>query len=536
MVSIAARYIVVAAVVVLAAAPVRGDTPTETPTETPTHTETTTQTPTVTPTACAEKNCNGEVGLSDFAGCEVLAVRDGNTCTITEGGWSQPGMVIDLYEGTLNTGGYDFTVESLRYVTATGPVTLNLGASQITISSGSYGGSTDETITVNPGTSKIILDNGGSVYPHDFPLWDVQFVASPVNFGFINAHDVTVNAGVSLDFTIGHIQANSLICVGTEQSPVVLQNTGTPENSYLRLTQQSACEHATVSNIICDGAVPCLARDSTDGGGNIGWCFGDANACPATTWTPTVTPTNTGTPTVTGTPTAAPTIPKRCCQLADGTAANPSHPGSTCVDNGSMNNGAYWAYFPSCQALASQLSTSVTTDGYSGGECSVPGNRDSACTPSGGGAPASTATVTPSVTTTLTRTPTHTSTASATFTPTRTPTPVRTMSLLFSGQECPSTPCDSRDLFASTGPRYPDDRGGRKTIGVSTASGTATVDVLCKVGNSAAITLASLTGADCDTPANCLAEVTANCDDLWLRISACTDCVVGGWIDRDVRR
>lgn len=535
MVSIAARYIVVAAVVVLAAAPVRGDTPTETPTETPTHTETTTQTPTVTPTACPEKNCNGEVGLSDFAGCEVLAVRDGNTCTITEGGWSQPGMVIDLYEGTLDTGGYNFTVESLRYSTATGPVTLNLGTSQITISSGSYGGSTEETITVNPGTSKIILDNGGSAYPHDFPLWDVQFAATPVNFGFINAHEVTINAGVSLDFTIGHITANSLTCVGTEQNPVVLQNTGTPENSYLRLTQQSACEHATVSNIICDGAVPCLARDSTDGGGNIGWCFGDSNACPATTWTPTVTPTNTGTPTVTGTPTTTPTIQPRCCQLADGTAANPSHPGSTCVDNGVIGGGgANWQYFANCQALASALSTSVTINGYSGGECSVPGDRDSQCVPSGGATNTPTRTLTATVTPTRTSTPTITMTA--TFTPTQTATPVRTMSRMFSAQECPSPPCDSRDLFASTGPRYSDDRGGRKTVGVATTSGSATVGVMCRVGNSAAITLASLTGADCDTPANCLAEVTANCDDLWLRISACTDCVVGGWIDRDVRR
>lgn len=143
--------------------------------------------------------------------------------------------------------------------------------------------------------------------------------------------------------------------------------------------------------------------------------------------------------------------------------------------------------------------------------------------------PTSTPTNTPTATPTVTNTPTKT----ATFTPTLTPTPVRTISMLFSGQECPTPPCDSRDRFPAKGPRYHDDPGGHKTAAVTTSAGTATVLLMCKVGDSAEIQLASMSGATCSTAANCLKETDANCDDLWFRISACSGCTVGAWINLD---
>jgi hypothetical protein len=56
---------------------------------------------------------------------------------------------------------------------------------------------------------------------------------------------------------------------------------------------------------------------------------------------------------------------------------------------------------------------------------------------------------------------------------------------------------------------------------------------MCKVVDSflaPEITLGTLTGATCTTKANCLLETTANCEDLWLRVSACAGCYVSGWI------
>lgn len=151
--------------------------------------------------------------------------------------------------------------------------------------------------------------------------------------------------------------------------------------------------------------------------------------------------------------------------------------------------------------------------------------------------PTQTPTQTPTRTHTVTQTPTHTLTPTpsftVTFTPTQTPTPVRTWGLMFSAQTCPTPPCNSRDLFPSKGPKYPDDPGGHKTAAVTTTAGTATVLLLCKVGDSGEITLASMSGATCSTPANCLKETDANCDDLWFRISACSGCTVGAWINTD---
>jgi hypothetical protein len=73
----------------------------------------------------------------------------------------------------------------------------------------------------------------------------------------------------------------------------------------------------------------------------------------------------------------------------------------------------------------------------------------------------------------------------------------------------------------------------KKSITVSTWAGTASVDVMCRVVDSflaPEVSLGTLSGLTCDDPADCILETRANCESLWLRVSACDACYVSGWI------
>jgi hypothetical protein len=341
-----------------------------------------TPTPTPTPTPCAEYACTGTVMAADFAGCPVLALRNGDTCTLGDG-FTRTDLAIRLYEGTLNFNDQDFTVADIDYGVATGPVTLNLTSSQFATTH-SYGNTTNETITVNVGTSTL-TGLGGSVAPHGFPLHNLVLpnTGSSLIIGYVLADLVTIEPGADLSVSIGNIQTGAMTCVGTGGNPIIITGGSPVAEHYVRSATLVECEHTTVTSMACDGSGPCVARNgSVDGGGNTGWCFDTIPPCDAETRTPTPPPTQT--PTVTPTVTPTPDDPA-CCQLADGTAAG--HPGSTCVDNvwsiGVSLPSIQW--IGGCEVLAGFFPTTVTTDGIGFGvNCMVPGDLGSTCVVPGG--------------------------------------------------------------------------------------------------------------------------------------------------------
>lgn len=134
---------------------------------------------------------------------------------------------------------------------------------------------------------------------------------------------------------------------------------------------------------------------------------------------------------------------------------------------------------------------------------------------------------------TPTETPTATPTATPTSTPTLTPTLGKRAGALLWHARCPSPPCYSEDAFPDQGSGRLDDRGGHKTAIVSVVAGTATVALACSTPQSAEIYLASLSGANCDTPANCLKEFDTQCDDFKFKITACSGCLVDAWLRVD---
>jgi hypothetical protein len=133
------------------------------------------------------------------------------------------------------------------------------------------------------------------------------------------------------------------------------------------------------------------------------------------------------------------------------------------------------------------------------------------------------------------RAQTATTTQTPTSTPTSTPTAERQGALAQgytcgAGGTCPTPPCDVPITLPA--------QQGHKTVAIATASGSATTALMCRVAASyeaPEIALASMSGVTCTTPANCLKEFDAWCDELFLRVTACpTPARIHGWLRTDV--
>lgn len=151
----------------------------------------------------------------------------------------------------------------------------------------------------------------------------------------------------------------------------------------------------------------------------------------------------------------------------------------------------------------------------------------------GASAQTATPTDTPTETPTQTQTPTQTPTSTPTQTPTQTVERQGALAQGYTcgaGGTCPTPPCDVPVTLAA--------RQGHKTVALTTAAGSATTALMCRVVTSSEepdIALASMSGATCTTPANCLKEFDTWCDEVFLRVTACpTPARIHGWLRTDV--
>jgi hypothetical protein len=153
-------------------------------------------------------------------------------------------------------------------------------------------------------------------------------------------------------------------------------------------------------------------------------------------------------------------------------------------------------------------------------------------TRTGTSTPTGTQTRTATATPTVTATATSTGTATQTGTVTQTPTPTQpSQQALALNETCASPPCSLAPIPGGH---------GVKTIVVVTHTGTATVTPMCLIGGSwlnAEVQLGSLSGASCTTTANCLLTTTAQCDQVYAKITACgSSCRVSAWLRDDPYR
>jgi hypothetical protein len=388
--------------------------------------------------------CSGTVAAADFAGCTVLTVQDGDTCTFSDG-FTRSDLEIHLVNGTLNTADQDFEVSKLLYSTATSTVTAHYGTSHITID-GEYGGTVPGgvIVTIDPGTSLLEAASNAGILPHDRPLYDVQFDAPGTHsIGVVDAqHTATVQPGATLTFDIGRLHANSVVCHGTVSDGITLTASVPPagQDGYLESDNQVVCDYTTVTNNACVGSRPCISRNGVDGGGNTDWCFGDEVDCPPVTYTLT--------PTATATPTATPIITGSCCftpPYVDLSAVGLSGD-LTCMDSANIVDSGVPEPMTEANCTLVQGATSSTADFVPGGSCAdetppnfaicyrgtnpgAPCESSDDCTgggtcgdPGGWGS----ACVAPTATATPTLTPTQTPTSTATQTPTSTAPPTKT--------------------------------------------------------------------------------------------------------------
>ena len=291
--------------------------PTHTPTETPTETPTRTATIPVAPILywvggsgvwadsahwSTTSGGSGGDGVPSYAtyGCRFDELSGTGTFTIdaTAG-------------GDIGCGGTGLEVSGAW----TQHGTLQLGGSHLTVPQfGAVAGSRT-FFTVDPGSSTVTLSSsglwigpsGGSAIFNKLTFYNLELGAGTWSMGdgAIVTGSLTLQPDAMLDaFELNTLIVNTVICTGTAGHPITLTRTP-PGSMQVVATVQPQCTWIDVDHVeagVCsDGemceyvtarAIPWLADShSNDNGGNINWCFGDVEACPVATYTPTPAPT-----------------------------------------------------------------------------------------------------------------------------------------------------------------------------------------------------------------------------------------------------
>ncbi len=201
---------------------------------------------------------------------------------LSAGSWTlNSNLLLDklqLESGTLNTNNYDVLVDFQMRMDGTNAKTLTLGTSTLTVNS--WYGSGLNNITVNGGTSAIII-TGSFLLESDgtnsVTLNNLTFASTTGNLIY---HDVTLNkctieAGNTLKTSgIVTITANEFVLTGTSTDPIVFE----PQTTISKLTLSQPTgivngDYLHLQDISATGGATFNAYNSIDNGGVIGWVF-----------------------------------------------------------------------------------------------------------------------------------------------------------------------------------------------------------------------------------------------------------------------
>lgn len=438
---------------------------------------------------------------------------------VVQGLWFDPDAAQEAWELlTVNSSGDYSTIRCNRFERAGKGVVVDAGASGVTLGGAASGDGnivrdvSGNTIIIGAATESA-FDYSNRIEGNEVDAGATGIVAYGQDGAVIDrnwVHDVLPGQGVGNGINL----PSSINCLATRNYSGV-NRTGTAAAGNHNGIHTSTSENTTCSGHVIGGSADnknIFSGNATngvlidDGCDNItvthNYIGVGADGVTAICNGTQINDNGTGTTLANNTlcvPT--PTIPAQCCQLSDGSQVI-GHPGATCIDNVYLSGGGNTVTsIGGCAGILGIVGgegATVVYDGENGGmNCNpTPGDLDSQCV-----------TATPTVP------------AGPTNTPTVTPTPrPDTVGRLWFREPCVSPPCDSEPVAWR----------GRKTVAVDVPVGTASVDVLCVVGHSDPITLATLTGTDCDTAANCQATTTAGCDELYLEVTACAGCAVSG--------
>ncbi|QQS29307.1 MAG: HYR domain-containing protein [Sphingobacteriales bacterium] len=188
---------------------------------------------------------------------------------------------LTLTRGNFQTMGYGIDTKNFNLV-GTESRTLQLGASVVTVSDGKWDVQDATNLTINPGTSKIIVkSNGGSAHFYggsktynNANIYTTTTMSSTMT-GSNTFSELKVEPGVTLSLEAGSTQTTtSLLTSGTCSKTLTIQSTvpGTQANfsqasgvvstSFLNLKDNNATGGATFN-----------ATQATDNGNNSGWNF-----------------------------------------------------------------------------------------------------------------------------------------------------------------------------------------------------------------------------------------------------------------------
>lgn len=189
--------------------------------------------------------------------------------------------------GTLNTNGKAVSVGPTGSLTiaAAGTKVLTLGSSVITLSGSGLNASTATNLTVNAGTSTIILSNISPTFAGNGQTYNnVELTGSTGGGTFnisgnntFNSFTISRTAAVTVKFTDGTTNtATNWAIAGTPGNVITLTNTAsTTQATLIKAGGGSVTvDYANISWINATPSFTWFATNSTDSGNNTGLTFG----------------------------------------------------------------------------------------------------------------------------------------------------------------------------------------------------------------------------------------------------------------------
>ncbi len=215
---------------------------------------------------------------------------------------------VNLVSGTLNTNGNRMTVGAL-YASANNPMTLNLGASIVTITGSTFAWWINNTMFVlNAGTSLIRFTASSAPdirYANNLTFYDVEFTAPNAIANIISSNnntfhsvifygdgaisgnhtfaDISFSPGHTYTFAAGSTQTftNSFKAFGTGGFPIEIESTIAGVQANFVMASGTVCAtFLFIRDNNAGGGASWFAENSTNNGNISGWILGPCSLLP----------------------------------------------------------------------------------------------------------------------------------------------------------------------------------------------------------------------------------------------------------------